>query len=271
MDNFDNFWAYMKALARTISIEREKELYLCEADVGKKDLVIILNGPSAGRSVDSIKDHKNCEYMCVNWAPCDKGLFWDVKPKYLCIIDSSFFDKKGKYKEKCNELEKILCNRIDWNMDFLHFPTQHMEYNREYITEYLINNNIFNSINKYDAIKKYEKNRMSCEMYSVGHAAIYAGLILGFKSIYVYGLDADMFKNYCVDDKNHVIEKTMHYYGVNECDWTETAGCKGIDILLENDVKAFRMYRVINKLAKSMDANIYNCNKESMVDAFQKI
>lgn len=239
----------------------------------KNELVIIANGPSVTNSREKILSHLNADYMCVNLFPIKNELFWSIKPRYFCAIDNCFFDFNGTRANDVKELKSVINERIDWQMIFIHYQNQQLGIENSHILERYINRNYYPYLNKGFSNRAFNNNYMSYSMINVAIAALYSGILMGYKKIHIYGIDMTFFKDFFVDENNHVIVYEKHFYGDKIVDYTELyeeIREKGILRVFETNSEAFRGFKQIRYYADLNNCKIINHTPGSYVDAFER-
>lgn len=232
----------------------------------KKELSLVLNGPSAKRTVKYL-DPEKTDVMMVNLAPLTP-LYKELKPKYLCICDSCYTKKMKRNFSLKNELLKM-------NEDITIF-----------LPHYLKDQNIFSKTNLkikyvfsptgltfagYDVIsyKLMEKNLMVPEYNNICIMAIYVAIQLGYKKIYLYGADENFVKEMTVDDNNRIMRRDDHYYG-------KGVMCESAEHGYDMEIMMYMMYRIFNglkklkKYADKENVSIINMSDDSWIDCFKR-
>jgi hypothetical protein len=100
------------------------------------------------------------------------------------------------------------------------------------------------------------------------HKTIASAVFMGYRTIYLIGLDNSLFKFVEVDAENQIIEKPAHSYDdVNSVDIRrQHLYPKGMQSLLYNYSLVF-----VDLKRSFKAANIFNIDKSSLTDAFPKI
>jgi hypothetical protein len=140
----------------------------------------------------------------------------------------------------------------------------------------------FHSIvyNGYDTLRNwFFKHGLGSGNYgTVIQNGEFIGLNLGYKELYLYGVDHDFFTNLCVDENNQVcnvityyydnkpfLKPLCHYYiSGKETRWTMSE-------YLQEKAILFRGHEIMRKYADYCSAKIYNGTKKSLIDAYERI
>lgn len=235
----------------------------------KDNLVIIANGPSIANCMEQIMSHKNdCDYACMNYFPIKSESFDILKPKFMFAVDMMFFDKNYKYKERRDNtvlLKKKLQN-IDWPMVLFLRHAGSFELNNDKMKEIQINMTQIGGVYSRFRGWLFDKGIALPISATVSVAAIMLGTKMGYKNIYVYGIDQSYHENIRVDDNNHTIPNLPHFYKEN--------GTQDINFdigaIFWDSYRSIMGYRMLEEYAKARGVKIYNCTPGSYVDAFER-
>ena len=78
---------------------------------------ILGNGPSLSKSIGRIEESD--DVMMVNYAILT-DLFFELKPRYLCLADPSFFEDSGVDVEERKKVEILeIAGRVDWPLEVI--------------------------------------------------------------------------------------------------------------------------------------------------------
>ncbi len=250
-----------------------QERKLSIIDEKSDSLVIIGNGPSVSSCKEEILSYENADYMVVNFFLTRNELFQDFKPKYACMVDPDIFKTSAPVGEEVKALKDYLLTKVDWDMTLITPWGLDHDINNPKIKELKINNNISckePTRRLYPAMK----NNLLCPgMWNIANAALYAGIVMGYRKIFIYGIDMTFFRDFYVDENNHIILSDRHFYGENKIDYTERVPEireKGILRIFETNSAAFKEFRWLRKLADIDGCTIINRTPGSYVDAFER-
>lgn len=237
-----------------------------------KKIIIIGNGPSLKKVDFSESKYLNCDFLCVNQFALDEKKFYDLKPKYYCMIDPVYFDDNDvEHKEMKRKLFDIL-NNVNWKLNIVTFSCNKINFSNKNIRILNINNNLYkgNFFNlKYYLFKK----NIACPVFqNVINAAIYFSITYKAKEIYLYGVENDWHRELYVDKKNNVIRKLKHFYGDEDINLTQRGDiAKGdLDVYFYYYYITLNTYKNLSKYAHYMNTHIYNCVENSYIDTFCK-
>jgi hypothetical protein len=248
-----------------------------------KKLALFANGPSLADTLIKWKENENLkdvDFLVVNYF-CNDKTFIELKPKYYVLSDPSFFDEKSLIKKKADKIYKTLNEKVTWRM-FL------------YIQYYARNNNWSDKItNKnieiipyhtlqysgYQSLRNwfFKRGLGSGNYGTVIQNGEFIGLNLGYKELYLYGVDHTFFTNLSVDENNQLCSVATHFYDdkpiqkplVNyyisgkETTWTMAS-------YLKEMMELFAGHEILQNYANYCSATIYNCTKNSLIDAYER-
>ena len=105
----------------------------------------------------------------------------------------------------------------------------------------------------------------------------FVAMLLGYRTIELYGVDHTLLEGLVVDDKNRLCRTQSHYYD------TEPAQPKPIYVnattpprpytmasYLAETAELFRGHEVLAEYAHTQGVRIINCTKGSMIDAYER-
>lgn len=234
-----------------------------------KSILIMGNGPSLKYTdIDKVINN-GAEVICVNFFPCKDNRFFSIKPKYLCLLDPSFYRTTGEIsleKQKKELWETI--GQVDWKMSIIGYWGNRIPVNNPKI-DYIGLNTIPYTCS---FLKKflYTNNLANFGFQNVVLGALYYAVVSGIKEIYLAGVDNSEFTNLEVDEKNEAYVRYEHFYGVDR------GRCFGIKkgefyLRMADYQRTFEQYYNASEYVKKYtDAVIVNLNPYSYVDVFEK-
>lgn len=237
-------------------------------------LVILCNGPSLNDTIEKIKGYKKVDYMCLNYFPSNSQYYYELKPKYFCVIDSDYLDPQNSiYSPKTKYLMECL-KKSDWKQIIFTYPFHKLKLKKDNLYEFSINCNV-HDIDYFSKLegKRYKKNISILPIKNVAIFALYSAIMLNYKKIYFAGLDMSFHTSIHVNENNHIIQRMEHFYGTEERDLTdeskeiEKEGMSGLFYEWYVDFKGFKIMR---DYANSLNIKIINLNRMSFVDCFEK-
>ncbi len=242
------------------------------------ECLIIANGPSSQSVIENnLNFIKNRTVICVNDSYLSKH-YKKIKPRFHVLIDPEYCNTV-RAEDRIQRLEHL--NSVDWKMTIV-MPLSFIENNL--VANTVKNPNInFIYVNTSPIDKMDKKSLDDCRINkkmptaeNVVVAAIYTMINLGFKTIYITGVEHNTFQHLFVDQNNVLyIDDGFHFYDNKST--IVPAWKSGVDDLfsvteyLEAMVKTFSAYKLLKKYADYADTTIYNLTLNSFIDVFPKV
>jgi len=236
-----------------------------------KDCTILANGPSLKEAFENGEVlYKNKDVFVVNMF-VQSTEFWSIKPKFYFLVDGAYFSPKN---ERNKELIKILSEafeKVDWEM-YLCISSSCI--NGGILTT-LRNNHIkilkWNTTT-FDGFKwlshyMFRKNMAMPKCQTVTNMALTSAINMGYKNIFLYGADHSWTRDLRVNDQNEVCYGDRHVYST-EISVIKKEGTIGR--LLHSFANMFDSHWIINEYAVSRGVKIWNCTRDSFVDAYSR-
>lgn len=264
------------------AIYKDKPSRYSYRDISRgRKLVVLANGPSLKGYLEKITnglDVTDFDFSCMNYF-AEHELFTVIKPKQYCLADPMFFKKDNRY-EKVMHLYGVLNKRVNWKMDL--FIAGYFSKN-EFLKFSGLNNKNINIIavrcipvNLKDSIKckLYKSNRAMTGVGTVTVLNLFVALNSGYKQIDLYGADMTFFDSMCVDEHNRLCNRLKHFYD-------DRAELKPITEGKDEPMRVGDYIMMIQRMfvchynvalyARSLNAVILNCSKDSMLDCYKRI
>lgn len=247
-------------------------------DAQRKSLYILGNGPSLKHFlVENDLDRDNVDTCCVNFSPMT-DLFMDIKPRYL------FFADPGLYNLKDQRVQKTILGieSIDWPMTIV------VIHNKLETAKSIYGKNpkidIISAPQYYLKTKSKLFMKISFSLWKKGKTmpaplnvivfALYSGMNLGYKNIFLFGVDHSLLKETFVNKDNIPCLYSAHFYGAPEKPWGSKhpdGTLYDIADLLIDFAQVFKMYHKLAAYASYVGSvNIVNRTKDSWIDAFPR-
>lgn len=235
----------------------------------KKSLVIIANGPSINSCMEEIMSHKTlCDYACMNYFPINSEFFDRIKPRFMFAFDAMFFDKNHIDQEKRENtvLLKQKFQNIDWDMVLFVRDGSSFELNNSRIKEIQVNCTQIGGVYSRFRGWLFDKGIAVPINATVAVVAIMQGIKMGYRNIYVYGINQSNHENMKVDCNNQTILNFEHFYK------EKNTNPIGYDIasVFWDSFRSIKGYRMLEKYARVKGTKVYNCTRDSYVDAFER-
>lgn len=249
----------------------------------KKILYVLANAPSLNNSLDELMSQHAFDgnkIIGVNFFTNDNR-FQAIKPQYHVISDPMFFNMTFFQTEKVNRFYEVMNKEIDWDITlFLPYKFWKEQQYRLRILNPHVYMVPFHSILapeiEWLMPTIARKGLFSAQYGSVLHHAIYIGMLLGFKTEYIYGADHTFFEGLCVNEKNQVCRKTVHFddtdtkvqplfyhYSGEMLPYT-------MDFFMNEYAKVFHGHSVLRKISELMNVHIVNKTKVSFIDSYDR-
>ena len=232
-----------------------------------KDALIIAGGPSVSRlniaKVLEAQKSGELDVFALNWFPLSE-LAQTLVPDFFCLSDPlNKPDSKKEFKNHRNEeIWNYLHSRPQIKLILPHTWLKQ---------DQLIKNKVEIWIDDRDLAgwsRSSSVLRPRGYLSVTAHKTIAAALHLGYKNIFLVGLDNSLFKNVEVDGENQIIETPAHFY-----DDADSVNIRR-QLFYPNGMQSF-LYNyslVFVDLKKCFQATaIFNIDKKSITDAFPKI
>jgi hypothetical protein len=248
-----------------------------------KKLIVLGNGPSLKDVLKTWKDNenfKNADFMAVNYF-CHDETFKEIKPKYYVLTDFSFFLQDSLVK--VNKMYETLNESVDWTM-FLYI--QYYGWKSIDWSKRITNKNIriipFHGIQYagYSSLRNFfYKNGLA--RGNVGTVILTGELIalnIGYKELYLYGVDHNFFDNLCIDENNRLCNIKTYFYDskpdIKPVVYFNKLGREvmhTVSTFLEEKMILFKGHEYMRSYVDYCSARIYNCTKNSLIDAYERL
>ena len=235
-----------------------------------ESILIIGNGPSVNDFDLQSLSKKKLSLLCVNWFATESDVFFDIRPRYYCMIDPFFYHENNLKSQKVKELYSNL-NRVDWDMTYICIASQ----NTEQINNQHINIVRLTPIEYFGSIRKnklYNKNKANFGFQNVILASLFFCISSHVKSIYLCGVDSDWHRELFVDENNDVYREYIHFYGSERYNITENGGLKKGEFYkyIGYYYDTMKEFYNASKYAEENNVPIYNLTLKSYIDVFPK-
>lgn len=273
-------------LLRTI-IEGRTHFKRLQVLHGRK-LHVLANGPSLGKFLDNIDTDplvdEFCDFAAVNDFITDERCL-RIKPKYYVLSDPMFLYKTNLYTERGLRVMNAMADKVDWDMIlFVRFDTK----NSEFLPILSKNNHIkiehyhsyhFPLFCKMVKVRRwlYKHGMGNGEYSTVALNALYAGITMGYKQIYLQGVDHTFFDGLMVNDDNIPCYVYKHSFDTSEVvkpmlwHYDESRKYKNLPYFLLEMYSIFEGHWVMADYANYVGAKILNCTEGSLIDAYPRL
>ncbi len=245
-------------------------------------MAILGNGPSLAEDLPRLIESRAFETkdsMAVNYFAED-ARFQTLQPKYYVLSDPMFF-RDSEQRDRVAALYRILNEKVTWPMNLYvqYYNPEGFDY-RAVLPNPNINIVRFHT-QVYRGFRQLEfwlfrHGLGSANFGTVVQVGEYVALLLGYKRIELYGVDHTLIDGLCVDDKNRLCRIDRHYYDSAPSPEPQPIFQKvphrpyTMAEYLAEVAELFRGHEVLRDYAASLGAQIVNCTKGSMIDAYER-
>ena len=243
-------------------------------DAESEPLIILANGPSLRKVIDEHADSlSRSRTLAVNFAACAPE-FFTLKPDYYVLADPHFFRATAD-----ENVSRLLANlsAVSWPMRLI-VDRRYRRLLDKAVTlpeNVRVETFIGNGVEGFGWFENLA--------YGSGHAmprprnvlipSIMAGIMLGYKTIYICGADHSWMQDLHVTDDNEVVSGMNHFYKESQSEVkrskNEYRGYRLHQILLSY-YTAFLSYHKIERYARRRSIDIFNATPGSYIDAFRR-
>ena len=236
---------------------------------------ILANGPSLSKELKNVLTHKNRANAVCNFAAFS-DYFQEIKPSFYFLADPAFFEKVTS-DDRIKKLISLLNEQVDWDL-VLVVPINGYKIAQHYIT------NRYLSIVPVPVVQFCGNTTKRMELIKEGKSAPsfvnvtifmeYYFLNMGYKKIYLYGVDHTFFDNMFVNNKNEICIDDNHFYG-KEPIVIKRYKSDGVRWKLSDWLRdkylTFLEHERIQEYAEYVGAEIINCTESSLIDAYPRL
>lgn len=247
------------------------------------NLRLLSNGPSLKlylQNTYSDNEHNEFDFLIVN--DFAKSNEYEILKPQMCVWSDPMFFTHTPFEERGRNAIKLMAEKTKWPLT-LFIPKIHRK--SLFLDPIRDNKNItirtFRSYEYrgFECFRHwFEKRGLGAGQYgNVSINAVYIGLMLGYKNIYLNGVDYTFFNGLCVNDKNELCMKEEHFFDNQPptlkplmCQYPGFEGVYKVSYYIYEMGSRFKGNDIMASLAKSMGVNIYNCVKNSMIDSYER-
>lgn len=242
---------------------------------------ILGNGPSLGRELPRLLESGAAaerDFMAVNFFALDER-FEQLRPAYYVLSDPMFF-RQSALRERVDELYRTLNARVTWPMHLYvqFYNPEHFDY-RAVLPNPLIRIIPFHTqlYNGFPSLRNrlFRRGLGSANFGTVVQVCEYIALLLGYRTVELYGVDHTLLDGLTVDDENRLCRIDRHYYD------TTPAAPKPISqkvpprpytmaLYLSEVADLFRGHETLRDYAAWLGARIVNRTRGSLIDAYER-
>lgn len=236
---------------------------------------ILANGPSLMIELEEALSHKDRTNAACNLAAFST-YFQEIRPAFYFLADPAFF-KQGSSDERISKLIFILNNQVDWNMTLVvpinGFNVALQSLKNSFITIVPVPVVQYEG-NAKKRIELLKKGECAPSFVNVTIFMEYFFLNMGYKNLYLYGVDHTFFDNMYINNNNEICIDDSHFYGKDpivikriKSDGTRWK----LSDWIRDKYLTFLEHERMQKYAESLGAYIVNCTKKSLIDAYPRL
>ena len=255
------------------------------ADICPSCRVAILgNGPSLGEQLPRLIERREWEQtdvMAVNFFALGEE-FEVVRPKFYVISDPMFFRAAGR-SQRVEALYKALAERVDWPMTLYvqYYNPERFDYaeaigHNPNIRIVRFHTTVFHGFRNVE-FWCYRRGLGSGNFGTVVQNCEFIAMLLGYRTIDLYGVDHTLLEGLTVDDENRLCRIKSHYYdsapAVAEpiyVNATTPPRPYTMSSYLAETAELFRGHEVLRDFANEQGVRIINRTRGSMIDAYER-
>lgn len=243
--------------------------------------IVLATGPSLKQSFEKKWElFKTTPLICVNsFAVASE--FQELKPMYYVILDPFFWERESDVTKNTFD---SLASKTTWKL-YLFVP-QYALRKKVFVELSKKNSNIELVSYNYTVFKGfpsvahwfYKKKLAMPQSLSVMAPALFLGVNIGFKEVFLVGADHLWHENVHMSEENILHTKVPHFYenGIEvkyvpfyKSGNPEMGTQKSYEFF---DIwsRTFYSYFLINEFAQSVNCKIYNASEVSFIDAFER-
>ena len=252
-------------------------------DFKGEQCVVLGNGPSLTKTItDNPEFLKGKKLISVNHFP-RFDLYEELKPEIWVTVARELWlnNVDQKHKDESRMIFEAIASKTTWKIA-LYFPAEAKKYKawQEIVAP---NPNIrihyFNPtpVEGFRWFRNllFKLNMGMARPHNVVIPSLMIGLNLGFKDIYLFGVDHTWMQELSVDDNNRVLVNMKHFYDEKQSKGEPVQklgrGERKLHEVLNKFLRTFEGYFPIQEYAETQNAKIYNCTPGSFIDAFERL
>ena len=207
----------------TMAVKEDFRNYVAHAGVeqmsSERRLAILGNGPSLKQQLPQLIEQQawqKMDMMAVNFFALSEE-YKVVCPKFYILSDPQFFRKAGR-SERIEQLYNALSEQTTWPMTLYvqYYNPEKFDYAAAVKHNPKIRIVPFHSI-VYHGLRRlefwcYRRGLGSGNFGTVVQNGEFIGILLGYKTIELYGVDHTLLDGLMVDNENRLCRIKIHYY-----------------------------------------------------------
>ena len=244
------------------------------------ELALLANGPSLADELPRLLAgaRAGCDFLAVNYF-AEHEAFERLRPAYYVLSDPQFF-RASAQRDRVAALYRTLARKVTWPMTLYvqYYNPERFDY-RAALPNGRIRIVPFHT-QPYRGFRRlefwlYRHGLGSANFGTVVQVCEYVALLLGYKTLELYGVDHTLLDGLSVDDENRLCRADRHYYDdapavpkpifqkVPHRPYT-------MAVYLAEVAELFRGHEALRDYARSLGARIINRTGGSMIDAYER-
>lgn len=236
---------------------------------------IVGNGPSLAKL--DLSKITNETVFTVNYIMNNRTLYEKLNSDYHVLIDPTFLTLDSRIPEDLASIELLKQINYSNKKPFCIVREDAKQAFKTYGLDKILNiHYIFQHRNMTDTYRtKISMCKNMPSSQNVIQTAIFSAIYMGFKKIYLIGVDMTYsFLTYEANDNGEpIISKSYHAYNYsNEAKKIMLTRDKlDNEFMMYDAAKTFTIYKYIKKYSERNDIEIFNCTKGGGLDVFNRI
>ena len=242
---------------------------------------VLGNGPSLGRELPQLIGSgalRDRDVMAVNFFALDER-FEAVRPAYYVLSDPMFF-RDSAQRGRVAELYRTLNARVTWPMHLYvqYYNPEHFDYRAALPNPHIriipFHTQLYRGFPRL-TFRLFRRGLGSANYGTVVQVCEYVALLLGYRTVELYGVDHTLLDGLAVDDRNRLCRRDSHYYDavpaapqpifqkVPPRPYT-------MAMYLAEVAELFRGHEILRGYADRLGARIVNRTRGSLIDAYER-
>ena len=246
-------------------------------DNSTKACYILGNCLALNDALNDFTDRKDVSLYVFNFF-ANQDVYFDIKPENYIFIDPCIWINthptlrdENALKQFFQAREKLINNlkKTDWEMNLFVSASCPKHFFDDFPANiHVIRLNIV-PVQGWRFVRHflYRAGLGLPNPINVSIAAIYSAINLGYKNIYLYGLNHSWMLDFRVDEQNRLYTEDSHFYKNKIKRYYLPKGA--LEKSLRCMADAFSGHQMLEEYSQSRDCKIYNRTKGSFVDAYE--
>ena len=222
-----------------------------------------------------------CDFLAVNYF-AEHEAFERLRPAYYVLSDPQFF-RASAQRDRVAALYRTLARKVTWPMTLYvqYYNPERFDY-RAALPNGRIRIVPFHT-QPYRGFRRlefwlYRHGLGSANFGTVIQHGEYVGLLLGYRTLHLYGVDHTLTEGLTVDRRNRLCRIDRHFYDdgrpAEAHPMYVNATCPPVPYTMASYMaelaELFRGHEVLRDYAASLGARIVNHTRTSMIDAYER-